>query len=202
MTLIALYLLTTAKSCNDNEQWEQNREVAQAGAARDSIARVMEGDTLSAATLRAYEKMALNKLTDFGDYLKILRDPATAEPFKEQTRKMIRNMFVSGQAQFSISGNTRQKIVTLEQLLAPARADTQEIFAFSFDSARIGKPLEFAGKSAYSGTLRFFFSHPGYDQLSDSRPGLTQGTVGFSVAKRTKTFGNDSIVLWVVLLGE
>ena len=96
-TLLLIYLLFSSRSCNNQEEFEAAREQKQLETSIDSISSAFSSDKLSSETLRAFEETARQRFADFVDYLAILSDTVAAPAFKENTRRMIRELFISDQ---------------------------------------------------------------------------------------------------------
>jgi hypothetical protein len=93
--LVVLYLLFSAKSCDQQEEFDGARQQRATEAAKDSIVSVFGSDTLTALTLTAFEETAKLKFADLFDYLDILSDTSAAPAFKEQAGQMARELFIS-----------------------------------------------------------------------------------------------------------
>jgi hypothetical protein len=159
--LIVLYLLLSAKSCNQQEEFDAAREQKRADSAKDSILSVFGSDTVTSSTLAAFEEEAKIKFADFFDYQDILSDTSAAPAFREQAREMAGELFISGNPAFHAI-NTRP------------------------DSVWVKQPLHRVNDSIFTGELGF-------------SPG---GTLEFYAVKRNKSFGNETLKVWTVLLGK
>lgn len=188
LLLILLYLLFTAKSCDNEEQSDAARDEARAKASQDSIAAVFESDTLSEEALSAFEETAGLKIYDLAEYLKILADSNTEEGFKVKVEGMIREMFLpeNGNMNYSNAGIKKLNLQT----------------GVVIDSVNIQKSLQPVNDSLYSGQLQCFLrrSHPlNHDERSLK---VENRVIEIFVAKREKNFGNNTLKVWTVLLGE
>ncbi len=174
--LILLYLLTTAKSCNDREQPDGAHEEARLTIIKDSIRSTFAAETLSVASLHAFEDAAVNKFSDLCDYQAIVHDTSVALPFREKAQEMIRGIFISGQASAVPSWHAA-------------------------DSIWVQQPLQRTGNSIYSGKLGYTFNPKG-QSTPNNQSRVTKDSIDFSVIKREKIFGTGSLLIWDVFLGK
>ena len=93
LPLVIIYLVTCAKSCNDNEERSLEMEKRQVAVAKDSISSLFETTRPDHATLRSFEVTAGLKLKDLSDYLSVLNDSSTEKAFREKAGKMAAAMF-------------------------------------------------------------------------------------------------------------
>ena len=202
--LIVLYLLLTAKSCDSRQEADQAREQAALAAAKDSIRTAAAPDTLTGSSLQAFERVAVIKMSDFGDFLAILRDTAVDPAFKEKARDMIRSMFVSDNSSlhFPCPGNSRRKDVVLQDLLTPEAVTSCGFGKVIADSTRVWQSLQRSGGPDYLGVLSYAFILASTGPGNDAGQALIHGTVGFVVTRNPKVFGADTLMVWEVLLGN
>ncbi len=204
LVFILMYLLFSAKSCDNMEQDDAARDQARITSAQDSIKSTFTPDTLNGVSLRAFEAAARIRFCDFSDYLSILRDTTTARPFREKAREMIRGCFYTGKSvlRVKIPGRSRDMEVSVNQLLMAGNECSFPCGRMIADSVKVIKTLERADDSSYTGTLGYpCFSSGGKDIIKLKMvPG--HGTVGFLVIKHEKTFGKDTLRVWDVFLGD
>lgn len=185
--MILLYLLFSAKSCDNQEQADTVRDEARAKASQDSIAAVFESDTLSEEALRAFEKSAGLKIYDLSEYLQILADSTMETGFKVKVEAMIREMFLPE------NGNMNYATAAIKKLNMQTGVE--------IDSVKIQKPLQPVNDSLYSGQLRFSI-HSENPRPTDKMARTGEKQVEILVSKREKKFGNNRLKVWTVLLGE
>ena len=181
--LLLLYLLCCAKSCDNREQSDNMHAQAMQTGESDSIRAVYASDTLSDRLSAGLEQTAIQKVFDFSDYLKILNDTTTAQPFREKAEAMIRALF------FSREQEEKFRKLSMGQI--------------DPDSVRRILPLQRTNDSTYQGRMQFTFRIP--DQPGEKRTTHKRnngGTVDFYVVKREKHFGKETLRIWTVLLGD
>lgn len=187
-TLILLYLLCTAKSCDNQEQSDAARVEKRITATKDSISAVFASDTISNQTIKAFETTARLKLFDLGDYLKILADSTTDKGFKTRVKDIVSKMFISEDQ------NHR-------------RINSRGIFqvlpgGVHFDSVKVQKPFERINDSLYSGKLRFLVNYPNSAKIIRNGSPKLEKTIDVYLVKREKVFGRNSMKVWTVLFGD
>jgi hypothetical protein len=168
------YLLLTAKSCDNGEEWARSREQAAVQSARDSISRFYRADSLDPSECKAFELSAMLKLRDLNDYLKIMGDSATAREF----RKKAEGMALS--------------------LLYPGEKVPISLRMVRFDSIRVSQPLERKSDSLYSGELTFSRE----SQTRKEKEKQQISSAGIKVVRQKQVFGSDTVTAWKVFLGE
>jgi hypothetical protein len=181
LSLLTLYLLLTAKSCNTREQISAEKEAERIAAENDSLRSVLGSDTLGVNFLKAMEGSAKLKLADFFDYLQVLDDTSANAVFKEKSAEMIRNLFLQNKIPGTI---------------------TPLGFQFVPGSVRITDPFQRTNDTLYSGKLIFTIkSAVNSTQPQPTGPGKEMSAKIFLV-KQQKIFAGTSSKVWTVLLGE
>jgi hypothetical protein len=199
-----LYLLTTAKSCDNQEKADEERDQARIRVTRDSLKSTFGTDTLSNTALRAFEGTAIIRLSDFADYLAILRDTSLARPFREKAREMILGLFISDKSLIRVSKPSVPggDDFTIEQFLKDAEAGSTQFGKIIPDSTRVKQVLTQSGESIYAGTLSYSYTLLHVNPSTGSIPSPANGTAEFYLKRHQKNFGADTIILWDVFLGN
>jgi len=204
LPLAFIYLLSSSKSCSHGEQTNADREEAIIRITRDSLRSAFESDTLSASMLHAFEDNARMKFTDFADYMKILGDSSIAPEFRDHTRELTRDLFISENTPVKYfagpAGSLRVK--TLNDLLLAGQWIRGSSCRLTPDSVHVISPLQRTSDSIFRGRLGFSVS---FSHATSRKPATywpVSGTIDFFVAKREKNFGNDTLKIWSVFLGE
>lgn len=201
---LILYVILCSKSCDsDTRNAEKMR--------KDSIAQItaliraeLGANTLSEASLHAYEVKAQQKLIDFADYLSIYRNQNLDQPMREQARYMILTLFESGdvrfQPAFSNSGGSGN--LTLTEFLGqtyPAGNNSTKII---IDSIWVGEPLRQTGPKNYRGNLIFSRQVKTCSPSDTLVSAWVKMKVDISAAKVKKSIGIDTLQVWSILLGD
>lgn len=178
LPLVILYLLLSAKSCDNNEQDSRLMERSDAAKARDSITSVFGTGDLDQASLRAFEITAKLKLNDLADYLKIINDSTADKSFKDKAHEMATLLFLPGKH-------------------VPAYKP-----GVVFDSVMVKDPLQRKCDTLYSGQLNFTLRFAGSDAKEKKNTLVQTKTIDIFTVKREKIFGRDTVKVWNVLLGD
>jgi len=202
--ILLAWFIASARSCDDRKEDDAARELAQAHAARDSIASAFSSDTLSSATLRAFELTARYKLSDFTDYLQIFTDRSAEPAFRKKSGEMIRDLFISGEVclRFSSPERPDEKEVSLEELLSSGSKNHYLDGRMAFDSIRVLKALHMENDTLCSGQLIFRPEHANQATSLKNICKAKDKVVDIFAVKRMKVFGNDSLKVWAVFLGN
>ena len=178
ISLIFVYLIVCAKSCDNNEQFTRESEQKKALQARDSVTSAFEKDTLSEPLLRAFEVSAQLKLNDLADYLRIMNDSTANEAFKEKAGKMADALFIPGK---KVPGFLSGVI---------------------FDSIRVSQAFRQKNDSIYSGRLSLTIRYPHFSKSKKDISQVKTKIVDIFTVKQEKIFGKDTIKVWNVLFGD
>jgi hypothetical protein len=202
--LVLFYLLTTAKSCDRQEQDDDSRDQARIKSAQDSLRSTFASDTLPGASLRAFEATAKIRLADFSDYLSILADTSVDAAFRNKAREMILALFISENSVLWLTGpgNQGRREVSVKQVLASAEEGAAMLGKIMPGSIVAQNPLQRAGDSIYTGQLSFSYIPSGHDPEKTPEQKPAGGTLNFLLAKHKKAFGKDTLMVWEVFLGE
>jgi hypothetical protein len=126
---LLLSLLFSARSCDEGPGADDRRDEALVGSVKDSMRMEMEAPGLSEEDLKAREGVALQKVSEYRDYTKIVMDTSLDLPFRQKAREMAGSLFLPG--------------------CLPREGTV-------IDSARIRVPFHPVNDSAYAATLLLF----------------------------------------------
>lgn len=202
--ILFVYMLFGALSCNDHEQGSAGRKQKALDSAMDSLRESFGSDHLSAASLEAFEVSASQKLSDFADYLRILGDTTLNPSFKEKAKEMVRDLFLSENVSFRLVKGVKAKeeVLTLKQLLS---AGVDQIVLSSnliFDSVKVRQHFQRADDTTYTGLLNFTLRYTGASSSGKEITCITGNVIDIFIIKRKKIFGNDTLNVWKVYLGD
>jgi hypothetical protein len=202
--LILLYLLTTSKSCDRQEQDDDSRDQARVKSAQDSIKSTFASDTLPGASLQAFEATAKIRLADFSDYLSILADTSFDTTFRAKAREMIQALFISENSVLWLTGPGKQgrREFSVKQVLASGVEGSITFGKIMPESILVQQPLKRAGDSVYTGQLCFSYIPSRHMNEKDPERKLSAGAIDFMLIKHKKAFGTVTLIVWEVFLGE
>jgi hypothetical protein len=175
--LILFYFLACGKSCDNNESQDAQTEQRKVMIDTYRLRKTFDADTLSGSSLVGFMERAKQEFSDYNDYLDIVADTSKARPFRDQARKMITRLFLSGEAPANINKPFRLISVSGKEGFHPVN------------------------DSVYSGRLEINFISPQIPVYSDL---LTRdsSTVAVFLVKHSKDFGKEKLRVWDVFLGK
>jgi hypothetical protein len=189
---IAVALSACASISNDETSVRRVSIEEQKGGAIESQ---FTSDEPSAAHLRAFERRAMEKLKDFGDYLAIISDQSYEAEFRQKALVQARRMFID-HSNIRLSINTGQKIdiflAELQEHPLTARVIISDI--------AIGDPLKETIAALYEGSLLFNFKI--LENESGSTGDKSQMKAEFFLMKTPKLFGTTQKIVWEIFLGD
>ncbi|MFZ4414557.1 MAG: hypothetical protein ACOYOV_15850 [Bacteroidales bacterium] len=200
--LTIIYLICGAKSCNnaDSTLNSANKSIS---ASRDSIIKAIEIDIPDSELLEMYEQNAKQKLNDFIDYMKIVSDTTKDFLFRQRAAEMARKLFINDEINVRNWDDDSEiaKNHTLNQLL---NKNLQPGTSYWTDpeAIEIEKPLSQINDSVFRGQLSVIKKHLSLNkQLIIEKP-KEKNFVDFYLLRRSKSFGNENVKVWEVLLGD
>ena len=99
--LIVIYIVCSARTCNENEEASENQKEQYTMNLMNSVRNVFTSDSLSDYFLRAYEMTAIEKLNDFADYMKIISDTTLDLRIRKHTAELARGLFLNDEIDLS-----------------------------------------------------------------------------------------------------
>lgn len=169
-----------------------------------SIREEFKTEHLTDINREAFEERAKEKIIDFADYLSIYSTKAYDTLFRQQARQMMVNLFINHDAliTISMSGQDILKANTLETLIHDIYTNEFNLVELKIINPEIYELLHTEETAKYVGKIKF--SHELLGISSDDTLLLDSGTnqIDIITVKINKTFGNDSIRIWEVLLGD
>ena len=180
--MMLLFLVVTAKTCEDHSVDAIREEEAELNTSIDSIRQEFQSEHLSETDLAAFEEKAKQKLADYADYFLIVSDTSLDTSFRNQAGAMIRELFYTGEtpAGFPICLNSRLFI----------------------DSMAVAESLHRSGKQEYTGVLAFRQECRSVTTMDTIIVDISCKRISVYAAKTVKIFGNDTLLVWNVFLGK
>lgn len=203
LSLLA-FLLFSSKECDSPEDENAAKEEIALKANLDSINKAFEADYLSEQSLRAFELKAKQKLADLADYLQIYRDKSLDESFKDHTRKMILDLFISGNVNIDleVSDEMKENNPAINEFLDMDASPGLNFREFRFDSIEISEPLHRVDEFHYTGSIGFSQRYEFLSVTNPANTGSLNRKVDIIATKVRKHFGSDTLQIWKVYLGE
>jgi len=202
LSFILMLLVIGAPSCMDEEEVAR-QELQALEEVRADIRNEFEMEYLSEAAHYAYETNAKQKLTDLADYMQVLIDTSLENSFRQKAGQMIQDLFQSEneKVQLNLNESNPSKELKIHYLIKKGLNNKLTIQPFSFENIQSLKPLQRENQYTYFGVISFsqqYFDPSNPDQSIQS----IQRTSEFYVVKEIKKFGNDSLKIWNVRLGQ
>lgn len=196
------YLLLSAKSCSDGREQDSASMEVKMIREKAEIRNEFGSDFLPGKSLSAFESKARQKLTDLSDYLNILSDNSMNNSFREQSRQMIVNLFLSDTLRIEtrLTNDADSRKITVNEFVQAASQSGSG--KFLLDSIRVTEPLHSASNRIYKGRLAFSRRiKNGLARDSAWSPPVSL-EAEFFVSKIHKTFGKDTLQIWNLSLGN
>lgn len=195
-------VILCAPSCRDEVEGAGQEEIL-FRETRDEIRKEFETEYLTETSVFAYEAAAKQKLADVAGYIRVLTDSSLDMSFRSKAGEMIEKIFLSGTTGLTILDDMHNtgKRIEVQNLIKEGLADALIFTPFYFETIRINQPLHRMNDTTYFGALNFTqtFRDPSQpDQLLNS----VSRNAEIFVIRENKSFGNETMKIWVVRLGE
>ena len=155
----------------------------------EKVSEVFTSASLSDDNIEAFEFKAVEKLMDYADYMGIIYGTDYAESFRRQARRNIT-------AYFSTS-------LYAEMALNPKGvSEGYDSHHFHIDSVDITDPLKRETDTRYTGSMGYVERIRASNQSDTTLISHSRKTVGIILQMDYKDFGENSLLVWEVLLGE
>jgi hypothetical protein len=203
LILIMMWLLCSSRTCTEDRNLSAVNESKAMSATKDSIRMAFAAGHPDEDLLRAYEETARLKLTDFADYLKIVSDTSLNIKFREQAAEMVRRLFVNGDTKVRnwAKAYSENDIPTLNELLAKGLSKGFTLW-IQPEQVHVSAPLAVRDDSTYTGRLSCNQKCMFFNVMKSPSP-ISQITyIDFYLIKRVKSFGDESMIVWDVYLGN
>ena len=202
LTACLLYLLLCSDSCNSNRQDRSVEHEAALAQDVEDLKNEFKSDELTEKSLNAFEVKAKQKLVDLSDYLNIYTVKSTDESFRIQARQMIQDLFISENVRINdlLLNEPDRKDISITDFLN--RKFQYNLLNLKFDSIRISEPLHRTNELNYTGSLKFSRFMKALTSTDTLIVSPTKMEVEIFVSKVKKAFGNDTLQVWNVSLGN
>ena len=201
--IVLAYLVLCGKSCvSDQDIKLQQQE--EATAMMDNIRDQFEMKNLDKDSQFAMEMAAVQKLNNFADYLMIYSNSSLDSAFRIRAACLITDLFVSRQSgiSFEFRDIKKEGRWTLATLLDDSWGDEVDSVHVRFDSIRFMTHLNQSDALSYDALMNCSQSVVVYSSTNTYIAPAEQIEVNILVSRREKTFGSDTLTIWVVQLGD
>jgi len=198
---ILCYITLSSKSCSDRKQNDNLSQEEKLIHEKADIRNEFESEFIPEKSLTAFEYKAKQKLTDLSDYLNILSDSSIDNSFKEQSKLMVLNLFVSDTIGISncLTNDTDFRKESIKNFVKNTTfTGSNKII---LDSIRVIEPLHITSDHSYNGRLAFSrrMKNRSAKDTFWSPPASLQAE--FFVSKIKKSFGTDTLQVWHLSFG-
>ncbi len=198
--LIVIYLICSARSCNDNENSGLN-EQHRISLVRDSVKNAFETAHLSDEAAHETEMTAKQKLLDMSDYLRILNDTSIDGMIRKKAVDMIRSLFLSENVKLKLNPIRKEEVIPLKNLLSDGLSGKYASTEISMDSVLTFLPLRRINDTLYAGKMHFQYGIALKPELRKHKRSSGRTVEIYSIRVK-KAFGNDTVRVWSVCLGN
>ncbi len=202
--IILVYFIVCANGCNGPGETAASGELERTKSARDSISELTSFDSLPAAVLSGYEMAAINRLSDFSDYLRVFSDTSTGSVFRKKAGEMICGLFIAPDVSINLSyspGNNENTISPMD-FLRPGFETEGLAGGMKFADIKTAMPFRRENDTLCSGRLVFSIGQPQANQGSMAASGSMNRMADIYAVRHRKIFGRDTLKVWEVYLGE
>jgi len=155
----------------------------------ETVSEVFASESLSDDNLEAFEFKAVEKLMDYSDYLGIIYSKEFPASFREQARQNIAGFFNSNQ--------NAEAALSFKCISGPYNS-----FQILVDSVEIIEPLSREADTRYMGSMRYAEKILGINTSDTIIVSHSHKTIGIILQMDYKDFGENSLLVWEILLGE
>jgi hypothetical protein len=198
--LLFLFILLSSDSCSREEEIDGAGKQNATEKTRDSIVSEFTSDILTHQDLSLFEETAIQRFGDLIDFTAFSADTSLPLIFRVKATASLNALFITGRHVLLLDpGNGLLKI----KVPVPLKPDENGGLPWNIkihqpDSVWIASRLVKVSDSLYAGCLGFSqgTSTPG------GYPRLAAGRMDFFLVKCSRPFGNDTLKVWTVALGD
>ncbi|MFN8206718.1 MAG: hypothetical protein U0T82_04835 [Bacteroidales bacterium] len=192
----SLFLFSQGDGCSGGSSGMQEVERRRDQSLRDSIQLSLGATSPGSTTLTALEAAAISILSDFFDYMQIIRDTQKDSAFRILAVRMAHEQFISTK---SIINHTSGHTYRIEEINTTPPLPEELHFPVP-DSIWLITNLRKSSDTLYYGRLGFRLADSQEKQAKYTQ--IKTGDATFFALKKIKIFGTDSLSTWSVRLGD
>lgn len=188
---LLLLVLLTAEDCSDISVG--TLQAPSQTTIFENLQKDLESDEPDELVLLEYEKLGIQRLNDFVDYLNIYADSSLDVQFRKQAKQMMDESFISENQLQKIF----QKLELWEDTSKTLVIKPDGNFKVNIESIEVNKPFHLVLDSRYLGELQFNLQFINEYNVQDNNCLLQIFAI-----KTSKQFGNETLNVWKVYLDE
>ncbi len=195
------YLLLSSKSCSNRREENTATKEENLNTEKTAIKNEFTSEYLAGESLKAFESKAKQKLIEYSDYYNLLSNSQLTDSFRNQTKQMMKELFVNDATQISNNSRHFKAQTSFASIASKGSILPSGTSTLRLDSIEVSESLHLLSDHLYKGELSFV------SQFRSGTSGNTTQTPGiamkaeFFVVKISKTFGSDTLQVWNVSLG-
>lgn len=201
--MIIIYLVCSARTCNEDEEVIEKREEQATINQINNIKNAFTADSLSEEMLTAFEFSAAEKLNDLSDYLKIISDITLDMNFRQQAAKVVRNMFVT--VKVDLSGLfylfPRTDFNSLDGILKNSLNNGNNFWLKPVQIV-VNKPFIRTSDTSYAGKILFNYEIINLKSQDKSEIPTGKLEIEICLVRELNSFGNDQLRVWEAKFGD
>jgi len=203
LILIMTWFLCSSRTCTEDTNSGNVNEANALSATKDSIRLAFEAGNPDEDLLRAYEETAIQKVSDFADYLKIVSDTSINIKFREKAAEMVSRIFVSPDTDVQSWSQfyPENDISTINKLLEKGLSKGFNLW-IQPEQVSVTAPLAAGNDSAYRGRLSFYQKCVPFNAQNSTSQISKMRSIDIYLIKKVKPFGDESLIVWEVYLGN
>lgn len=202
IALVILYMVFTAKSCEETPAEKQERERKQFQEITNAIDESMESDYLSKESFLAFEEKAKQKIIDFGEFFSLYSRKDLDPELKKSVATQLNELFQAESIiEIKWAIDMPQEKYRLDDLLMKISASKYDLLQVINDSIHVLESMEKINRETYKGSLIFkqdIYGISSFDTISMQHNHVQ---TDYYVKKVEKNFGIDTRSTWQVFIG-
>lgn len=189
--LIALFSIGCAISKKENERLDKKNS----GHVFSEMISLM-GDTISKENLQYFENRVIQKLVDFYDYLNILGHESFNSTIMGEVRSSAEKLFYNSQITINpYRIQPQENLLKSVELLIDENYGDNALPVIGILNVEITEGLHLLADGYFAGKMQF-------DIKNDMDAVIVTKEATFSLRKVEKKFGQESVLVWEVFLGQ
>jgi hypothetical protein len=163
-----------------------------------------ENDSLSAASLKAFEMRAKQKLHDVADYIQMLSDHALDKSFRMQAKQMMLDVFWDASSMISLDTSSVLKPTKFEisNFVDDMLASRFPKLKVEISKVKTLYGLKRKDKDTYEGQLTYWQTVYRIDPTKKVKLNEHKMNANILLTRIRKTFGTSTKEIWIVFVGD
>ena len=197
------FIFLSVDSCNSSREEIDREEAERINGIMSTIEKTLEADTISEEALMAFQKKAIGKLQEFGDYLSVYADPSLDSQLRQNTGLILKNLFVSDETFASVNKKafSQTPMNSLNSILEELDNMKKDKVIFSIDSIQMTNSFEMFNDSIYTGNMEYLETIGSIMEGDTNVIRRSFKQCDVYIVKTTKAYEGHRQKAWKVFLG-